>query len=132
MKTLSVLILTTATLFLIANVSAQTPGAKYQSSNFQYMTGVLTSSSTTSNVINAWNSENLPKYFSLAITATAAPAIVALECSLDNSSWTQIGVTNTPIGMVSVSTPTPCIYARMRAKAIGATVSVTSTAVGVW
>lgn len=109
-----------------------TPGNQYQSHNFQYMTGVLTSANRSTQSANAWNALNPPKWYTMNVTTTASGFSVTLEGSLDNANWSPIAVTNSALGNISNTVPLPYLYFRMRAGAIAAGTSITPTAIGVW
>lgn len=111
---------------------AQTPGAQYQSHNFQYLTATLDNTTTTSNVVNAWNAENPPKWFSFQIAGLDTPIAARLEGSLDNSNWRTIAVTTSATGNVSNQVPLPALYFRVVGTAIPAGKQITATAIGVW
>lgn len=117
--------------FFCFNAFAQvSPGVNNHS--FQYLTGVLTPTSTVTNIAPAWNAEAPPKYYTMAITATTASAFqIRLEGSVDQLSWQTLSNASA-IGTASVTTPTPSLYFRMRATLIPANTSITGTAIGVW
>lgn len=120
-------------IFFVSKANAQvSPGANSRS--FQYVTGVLTSTNrSVSPTAGMWNMEAPPKYYTLAVTTTASSSyVVRLEGSLDNSSWANILITNTVIGMASNPLPIPALYLRLRATTVAAGASVTATAIGVW
>lgn len=121
-----------AIILWVSQANAQNPGNRYQSHDFQYLTGVLTSSQpTTSPVANAWNSVAPPQHYSMNVTTTASGFNVYLEGSLDNSNWSQISVTNSAIGVISNVNPMPMLYFRMRQSGLSSGAAVTATAVGV-
>jgi hypothetical protein len=107
-------------------------GVGYQSHSFQYVTGVLSTSNTTTQVANTWNSEVPPKYYALSVTTTASNWQVNLEGSLDKINWSVLAITSTALGVSYVTNASPSLYFRAHAITINSSNdNITATAIGV-
>lgn len=119
-------------LFFVASCTCAN-AQNFQSRSFQYITGILNSSSPIGSLVPTWNSENPPKYFSFAITGTpTGPIQMRLEGSVDGVNFSTLGITTSVNGMTSVSAAMPSLYFRMRAFTINSADTITGTAIGVW
>lgn len=125
--TLAAMILTLSGSQAFAQTS---PG--YSNRAFQYLTSVLTSSSSVSGTTQAWNAVTLPRFYSLSVSGNTSGFQVYLEGSLDGNNWSVISATTTVSGMTSNINPVPAIYLRLRAQNIPANTQITATSVGVW
>lgn len=114
------------------NAHAQNAGARFNTNKYLYLNGVLSSSNPVSSVAPAWNSDRLPKWYSLDVTATAASFNVLLEGSLDQQSWVTIATAISSGVIVSNINPVPVLYLRMRETSISGNEMVTATAIGTW